>query len=305
MNKLKIFEEEHRMQMVGREWETRLAHEEPIDVETNENGKSTKDPIERAMEARLTPDEMLLKNTILDVLKPYLYDADSEHGSEHVHDVMRLGININVDLDLGIDKKEIIVAALTHDMFSSTHRKEHHTKAQEWVSENLLKANPLFERMLDEEAVKRVAHAVGEHRGSYKGEFYSPLSELISSADRGHPGLEEIIERIYMCSIDPNVIMQVDLDNLDTLTPNGIKDYPTIVRELKEEGYSDEVIKTFLHLVDKYSITGYARHPKFYNTYYKDELASLWSMIDRMIKEPVDRNEILNELLGESEAYRE
>ena len=119
---------------------------------------------------------------------------DPAHHIGHVIDVCDLALEINEKMDLGLNKMIIVGAAITHDIFTR-YRNIHHVMVRDW----LLEANEPWMRHFSAEERQLMAHAAGEHRASYKGEFTSIYSELLSSADRGRPGdIQEMVNRCYI-----------------------------------------------------------------------------------------------------------
>ena len=129
-----------------------------------------------------------LVSELLEELKPILesfYNNSEGHGIKHVTDVMYRALHYNEILNLKLNKREIILASLLHDMYSESNRKTHHILGHDYVMYSL---HEVFDG-IDKE---RVAKAILEHRASYTGEYSSLLSELISSADRGEPNLMKV-----------------------------------------------------------------------------------------------------------------
>ena len=174
--------------------------------------------------------------------EPYYRDGDEAHLIDHADQVCALALKINKDLD----EKLIILASYIHDMYNATNRKIHNELAYEYV----LKAQDEFLKILNPKALREVAHAVLEHRASFKGEFYSKLSALISSADRGEPKLEEVVIR----SMKFNKANAVDV---------------------------------YEHIKDKYGVKGYAKYPDVYLEVFKDELKVFQNRADKITVDEV------------------
>ena len=167
------------------------------------------------------------KKQIRDYYAHFYKDGDEAHKIDHADDVCALALKINKNLD----EKLIILASYIHDMFNAKDRPIHNELAYEYV----IRAEDEFLKMLNQKELKEVAHAVLEHRASFKGEFYSELSELISSADRGEPDLEKVV-----------------------------------IRSMKfNNGNAQDVYE---HIKDKYGSKGYAKYPDVYVKIFKDEL---------------------------------
>ena len=167
------------------------------------------------------------KQQVRSYYEPYYREGDEAHLIDHADSVCNLALKINKDLD----EKLIILVSYIHDMYNATNRKIHNELAYEYV----LKAQDEFLKTLNQKALKELAHAVLEHRASFKGEFYSNLSALISSADRGEPNLEEVV-----------------------------------IRSMKFNG--GNAVDVYEHIKDKYGSKGYAKYPEVYLEIFRDEL---------------------------------
>lgn len=188
-----------------------------------------------------------LKNNTVDIvsellkeLNPVLesfYNNSVGHGIKHVTDVMYRALHYNEILNLKLNKKEIVLSSLLHDMYSESSRKTHHILGCEYVMKSTSK---VFDG-IDKE---RVAKAILEHRASYNGEYSSLLSELISSADRGEPNLTEIVNRCYISTKEFHPEYNVDEIN------NAVKK----------------------HLSEKFTRNGYAKYPNIYLQVLKKRL---------------------------------
>lgn len=182
------------------------------------------------------------KKEIRSYYERYYRDGDEAHLIDHADSVCDLALKINKDLD----EKLIILASYLHDMYNASNRKIHNELAYEYV----LKAEDKFLKTLNEKALKEVAHAVLEHRASFKGKFYSKLSALISSADRGEPNLEEVV-----------------------------------IRSMKfNNGNAQDVYE---HIKDKYGSKGYAKYPAVYIEIFKDELEAFQRRADSITVDEV------------------
>lgn len=173
------------------------------------------------------------------------------HGMDHVEDVYKKAIYLNVKYNLNIPKDEIIVAALFHDMFQYKDRNKHHILAHDWIMSSM---HPMI-TLNDKKKQHRVALAIKEHRASYTEKYSSPLSELIATADRGLPDITNIIIRSYKHQLDK---------------------HPT-------KTHSDMIVEVKNHLQEKFSVTGYSKYTYIYMLEYATELANLHDIIDRII----------------------
>jgi len=120
----------------------------------------------------------------------------------------------------------------------------------ELAYEYVVEAKDKFLKELNSSELKLVAYAVLEHRAKFKGKFYSKLSETISSADRGEPKIELIVIRsMHFNSGDAKSVVS--------------------------------------HIKRKYSKDGYAKFPKIYKDYFKDEVNRLQESAQNLTKEQV------------------
>jgi len=183
------------------------------------------------------------KNKVRDYYKHYYKNGDEAHLINHADDVCSLALEINKEED----DKLVILASYLHDMFNADNRTIHNELAYEYV----LEANDEFLQNLKSEELKRVAHAVLEHRASFKGEYYSSLSEIISSADRGLPDLESVV-----------------------------------VRSMRfNNGDAQDVYE---HILDKYGTKGYAKYPKVYQEIFKEQLKEFQNEADKIRVEEIE-----------------
>ena len=174
--------------------------------------------------------------------EPYYRDGDEAHLIDHADDVCDLALKINQVCD----EKLVILASYLHDLFNAKNRHIHNKLAYEYV----LKAEDKFLEQLNEKELKEVAFAVLQHRASFKGEFYSPLSEIISSADRGLPDLDQVV-----------------------------------MRSMKfNKGNAQDVYE---HIKDKYGESGYAKYPAVYQKLFKEELSEFRRLADEITVERI------------------
>ena len=189
----------------------------------------------------------LISEDLRDILEKSYCDSLS-HGMDHVREVMFSALVYNQKLDLNLDPKEIILAALLHDMYQNTQRELHHQLGYGYV---MCSTHKVF----DDVDRKRIAKAILEHRASYKGKYYSSLSELISSADRSYPDLYKIVERCFIYTVETN--------------PN---------MSMNEIGLA---VKK--HIKEKFSKDGYVKYPKLYLKMYSEEIEKLHNDVDMFL----------------------
>lgn len=191
-----------------------------------------------------------------------MYGESEAHGRAHVLSVVNTALLYNQRYNVKCDPEEIILAGLFHDLFTRTDRDNHHKAGYDWVMQSM------DGNLKDKEKRLRIAHAVLEHRAGYKGDYYSPLSELIASADRGAPDLNDILKRMY-----------IHVKETNTFTRKGVTTYNTVPATHKE------IIDQMLyHLEEKYSRKGYIQYTNIYMLEYKEELAIMLDQIDKVLK---------------------
>lgn len=172
---------------------------------------------------------------------------DRGHQIGHADDVCIQALKINTQYALGLDERAIVVACYLHDMFAR-HRRLHHVLGSMIVHE----ADTPWVEIFSVDTARDVECAVCEHRASYKGDFHSLLSELVSAADRGAPeDPERLVHRIMSCSIMSRC-------------PNGIEPH----------AYAVEFLKI------KSGTGGYARYPPLYHRIYGEQLETFRKEID-------------------------
>lgn len=178
------------------------------------------------------------------------YGDSQSHGWDHIDGVVNKAIYFKNKYNIKVDYDEVILSALFHDIYNDENRKEHHELAAKWVEASI---HPIFNS--DKEKKKRIANAIREHRASYTGDYYSPLSELLATADREKPNLEDIIARMYKFQIDK----KLNLTHKEILA---------------------EIVQ---HLKEKYSRTGYIQYTNMFMIEHKNDLTIMLETIDKII----------------------
>jgi len=187
-----------------------------------------------------------MKKFIKDVrefYKPYYDKGDKAHTIAHADEVCKLALKMN---NGEYKEKLVVLSAYIHDIFNSKDRAKHHKLAYKYV----LAAEDKFLKELNKKELELVAYATLQHRASYKGKFFSKLSEILSSADRGAPKFEPIVIRC----------MQFNNEDID-----GVVD----------------------HVKDKYAKSGYAKYPKLYIDYFGKEFDEFQERAKNITKEQV------------------
>ena len=182
------------------------------------------------------------KQKVREFYKPFYANGDKAHLIDHADDVCELALEINREYS----EKLVILASYLHDIFNATDRKKHNILAFEYVKNRSDK----FLKELNNKELELVAHAVLEHRASFKGEFFSKLSAVISSADRGRPDVAQ-----------------------------------TVIRSMRYNNANAQDV--YEHMVDKYGSNGYAKYPKVYREIFEKELEEFKKEVDNISVEKI------------------
>jgi len=174
----------------------------------------------------------------------YRYN-DKAHQIDHVLIVKNEALLLNKTLGVGVPESEIIIAALTHDIFSSLNRAMHHKLARDYV---MARSN-IWLTSLSHESIESIADAVYWHRASLRPkERLHGVARLVRLADRGKPILKDMVKRSY------------------AFTTAKATENPQL-----------EVVK---HMKDKFGRNGYTSYDEDYITVYEDALKEVWIQID-------------------------
>ena len=184
------------------------------------------------------------KKAVRDFYKPFYANGDAAHLIDHADSVCNLALEINKEYS----PKLVILASYIHDIFNATHRKKHNILAYEYVNS---RKDELLKELSNKE-LDLVAHAVLEHRASFKGEFFSKLSAIISSADRGRPDVSE-----------------------------------TVIRSMRYNNANAQDV--YEHMLDKYSSKGYAKYPAVYQEIFNQELQAFKKEIDTISVKKIEQ----------------
>lgn len=194
-------------------------------------------------------DLTVYREKLIEEFTPFWELNDPAHRVEHFKEVELCGYRINRELGLGYSLGLITLTAYVHDLFTWS-RSNHHLMSGMWVDT----ANHWAINVMSPEQRKMVADACREHRASYRGEFSSPFSELMSSADRQMP---------------KSVLSMVNRSIDYTMANLGIS---------KEEAIPIAVA----HIKEKYSKGGYARMPEMYLRVFGAELTAQHEAIQNL-----------------------
>lgn len=248
-----------------------------------------------------------------------LYDfyanVDAGHDSEHIFNVLLEAFKISNIFMFFYTQEEafkhyltIGLACLAHDMFSAIDRDNHHILAGQYLMDLSYVVNKTLitdeDRHIDywmdcfkyftKDMLIEASQMVSEHRASYKGQFSNKGSEILSAADRGKPDIYSVVNRIYTCAMDSNYVFEVDKKgyaNLKVVIGNHLYNSVEIIDKLTYiDKWTEQQIKTFYHLWEKYSRNGYAfsnlDENGVYFQYYKEDIYKFWNIIDSIIGVP-------------------
>jgi HD superfamily phosphodiesterase len=187
------------------------------------------------MEHYKVEDYLELREYLINKFTPLYTINDKAHQIDHVIDVCDRALRINTEFDLRQDPRYIVIAALSHDLFTWS-RSNHQFLAYQYI----VSLKESWINQFDEKERQLIALACLEHRASYKGYYTSMLSELIAAADRGDPTeLKEKIKRCFDYGVD----------------------------KLKQSP-KEALLRVIPHLQDKYLNKAYGNNPPlFYRVY--------------------------------------
>lgn len=186
---------------------------------------------------------MLNQELVTWAVDRYNESEDHAHGMEHIltvaHEARGIAKAYNLDLE------PMLLAALLHDVFSSTDRKRHHVLASDWCTNNLTDYG------YSVDMAKLVARMCLEHRASGKGPYTDIYCEAFSAADRGELTIEKFVGRMLKWPED---------------RPN-----PARLKEVID------------HTKEKHSLgSGYARPNNVHAKYYATVLAQFYRDVETL-----------------------
>lgn len=187
--------------------------------------------------------------------RPIIDANDDAHDMSHMDSVYIEARNINELMGLNVPEKSIGIMAYCHDLFSF-HRDNHHILG----FNHIMSTNEWFMEDITDKEKWMIAHAILEHRASYKGRHLSVYSELLSSADRGKP---------------------------DDVTNMLIRSFTYASTTLNKK-YSECIIHAVSHIKEKFSSSGYVNYPDIYLKLYGEELDKRTNIINKMVVPSTD-----------------
>lgn len=195
--------------------------------------------------------DFMLENFLREVI-----EDDVDTIIDHANELKELSLWINDTLKLGVDRKEIVYAAMLHDVFSEFDKKNHHSLAYDFI-ENHHSEHDVF-KPLNYESRKRVSMTALEHRSCLSiMSYHSTLSALISAADMGVPNLNIIVGKAFKYAIS---------------------------KKHNDEILNARIIakQVMLYLRSKYSDVGSAKYNSIYKQAFSDKIEKLVIDINKL-----------------------
>jgi len=157
---------------------------------------------------------------------------DLAHDLNHVINVYLKMVDIDKVLDLGVDKKMILLAAFLHDLKCHVDRKKHCLLSANYVTDcwytNDCK-DPFIKQLTEEEAIV-LSDAIIKHRASGNEIPEEGLAGLLYASDKDAPILKDIVLRSYR--------------------------------------YDNNCERVLNHMQEKFSSEGYLKYNNYYKRYY-------------------------------------
>lgn len=135
---------------------------------------------------------------LLSFIEPHYKKNSKVHQLDYAEAVLDLSVYIAQRASLTVLHKEIVAAALLHDVFHYKSKEKHHILGCNFANSEYYP----IKGELDGHGAVRVARAVLEHTPRYQGKLSSPLSAIIRSAVQGLPELDGQMTRAVMYGID-------------------------------------------------------------------------------------------------------
>lgn len=181
--------------------------------------------------------------------------TDSAHRIDHIRSVISNVIRICYTQGWQEHLKLAIIAAGVHDIYSTKElRAEHHIKSFNWVLDNKPTMMRKYKLTVDE--CYTVAYAALEHRGSFKGNYNSIVSEIVAAADRGIPSKEDVLSYISRSYL--------------------------YARDNQGKNIVNAKLHAVNHIKDKFGHNAYSKVPDWYKALYAKELAERTELIESL-----------------------
>lgn len=219
-----------------------------------------------------------LADVLLTIVIPVYKLNDSAHSVEHLEDVLSTAVTIleriaykTISVE---DRVSAFVAILFHDVTATTDRDNHQNSGAEAFDRIMNTVVRQSRNRLVRDAavagrynidISKAKAAIREHRASYKGDFTSIVSEIVSGADRGIPQPTE-----------ENVKHKI------------AKSYRYHIEKL-HESEDESRINSLIHIKEKYGTKGYAKYPDIYEKAFKDELGAFRRLVDEICDAGIEK----------------
>ena len=210
-------------------------------------------------------------------------EENNSHGMDHVRGVYDLAKKMVETLNLNVGQDELLIACYLHDIYSSIDRENHHEKGENHIWE--YRGYHYFLKDMDNDVIVRIAKAIAEHRASYKGEYWSELSEVLSAADRGALSTHDTIRRSFAYTMEKNPDMKIQ----------------------------EVLLNVWRHMKGKFGSKGYARYNNVFKNYFKEELEFYQKFMDDLTLDETEyiifmwikncRREDLSKILGQAKTH--
>lgn len=268
-----------------------------------------------------------LTECLKDIWKSFAFDfymyADDGHNYKHVFNVLKTGLEMTTLLNnesayevtpykLYSAYLKMGLACLTHDIFSTISRSNHEEMARDYLLDLSKVKNNNYKNDIDnwmnfytKEMIIEASQMVFEHRASYQLPFSNMECEIMSAADRGELNIVDIVNRIFTCATDTTCIFNVDIkgfkNHIAFINNEIYESQPIIDKLIVNDKWSNQQLKTFYHLWEKYSRQGYAFNKLdkegVYFAYNYNNLNSFWKAVDNIIVNPSLMLKIINDRL--------
>lgn len=165
--------------------------------------------------------EKKIEEYIISSILPQYESMDKAHDIKHINYVINRSLKLSKKYGANINMAYVIAAF--HDLGMTVNREQH-----EIIGAKILEEDEIINSCFSDKQIILMGNAIKEHRASYKGEYSSIYSKIISQADR---------------NFDINVIVSRTIQY-------GMKQYPSYT-------YEEHYKRSYAYLEKKYGINGY------------------------------------------------
>lgn len=184
-----------------------------------------------------------LKEYIVKRVLPQYADLDMGHNEKHIQYVIQRSLDLADKYGANVNMAYAIAAF--HDLGMVVRRENH-----EIIGAEILEHDEMINYFFSLDQISIMEKAIREHRASFKGEYSSIYSKIVSQADRNFD--------IYLMTTRS--------------IGYGLKEYP-------DYNYEEQFKRTYDHLRHKYGRTGYAHMILEYKEDTKN-LEYIWAILD-------------------------